>query len=191
MQSWPVPWTPIWLEASTSRRLLQSPSHTPSSAESRRRGGHLSGSDVGGYCGGLAHRCGQGTGTPVRRLHARERGESCIGREASRRRQISSSEEEHMCPACIASTAVMVAGAGSTGGILAVCIGKFRKFFRANRLGLFQKTKEKSYGNKQRERQGTGERAYRDEDTLDRVAAGVGGCAAAVPREGEGLDSLP
>jgi hypothetical protein len=27
--------------------------------------------------------------------------------------------------------------------ILAVCIGKFRNFFRANRLGLFQKTKEK------------------------------------------------
>jgi hypothetical protein len=48
-----------------------------------------------------------------------------------------------MCPACIASTAVKVAGAGSTGGILAVCIGKFRKYFRANRLGLFQKTKEK------------------------------------------------
>ena len=48
-----------------------------------------------------------------------------------------------MCPVCIASTAVMVAGAGSTGGILAVCIGKFRKFFRANRPGLFQKTKEK------------------------------------------------
>jgi hypothetical protein len=31
----------------------------------------------------------------------------------------------------------------STGGILAVRIGKFRRFFRANRLGLFQKTKEK------------------------------------------------
>ncbi|MCU1335819.1 MAG: hypothetical protein JWO19_1400 [Bryobacterales bacterium] len=46
-----------------------------------------------------------------------------------------------MCPACIASTAVMVAGAGSTGGILAVCIGKFRKVFRTNRLGLFQKNK--------------------------------------------------
>jgi hypothetical protein len=45
-----------------------------------------------------------------------------------------------MCPACIASTAVMVAGAGSTGGILAVCIDKFRKFLRANRLGLLQKT---------------------------------------------------
>jgi hypothetical protein len=51
----------------------------------------------------------------------------------------------------MASTAVIaiaVAGAGSTGGILAVCIGKFRKLFRANRLGLFQKktfqnTKEK------------------------------------------------
>jgi len=48
-----------------------------------------------------------------------------------------------MCPACMSSTAVMVAGAGSMGGILAVCIGKFRKFFRASSLGLFQKTKEK------------------------------------------------
>ena len=48
-----------------------------------------------------------------------------------------------MCPVCIASTAVMVAGAGSTGGILAVCIGKFRRFFRTNGRGLFQKTQEK------------------------------------------------
>ena len=48
-----------------------------------------------------------------------------------------------MCPMCIASTAVMVAGAGSTGGILAVCIRKFRKFLGVNRLGLFQKTEEK------------------------------------------------
>jgi hypothetical protein len=48
-----------------------------------------------------------------------------------------------MCPACIASTTVMVAGAGSTGGILAVCIGKFKKLFRANPIGQFQKTKEK------------------------------------------------
>jgi hypothetical protein len=48
-----------------------------------------------------------------------------------------------MCPACIATTAVMVAGAGSTGGILAVCIGKFRKVFSANRTVLFQTTKEK------------------------------------------------
>jgi hypothetical protein len=47
-----------------------------------------------------------------------------------------------MCPLCIASTAVMVAGAGSTGGILALCIGKFRRLFRANRVDLFQKTKE-------------------------------------------------
>jgi hypothetical protein len=45
-----------------------------------------------------------------------------------------------MCPACIASAAVMVAGAASAGGILAMCIGKFRKLFRSNRLGLFQKT---------------------------------------------------
>jgi len=38
-----------------------------------------------------------------------------------------------MCPICIASTAAMVAGAGSTGGILVVGIGKFRKVFKANR----------------------------------------------------------
>jgi hypothetical protein len=37
----------------------------------------------------------------------------------------------------------MVAGAGSTGGILAVCIGKFRKFFKADRPGLLQNIKEK------------------------------------------------
>ena len=48
-----------------------------------------------------------------------------------------------MCPACIASTAVMVAGAGSTGGILAVCIARFRNLFRAHRLGPFQKEREK------------------------------------------------
>ena len=48
-----------------------------------------------------------------------------------------------MCPACIENTALMVAGAGSMGGVLAVCIGKFRKFFTASGLGLFHKTKEK------------------------------------------------
>jgi hypothetical protein len=48
-----------------------------------------------------------------------------------------------VCPACIDSAAMMVAGVASTGGILAVCIGKFRKFFGASSLGLFQKTKEK------------------------------------------------
>ena len=48
-----------------------------------------------------------------------------------------------MCPVCITRTAVMVAGAGSTGGILAVCIGKFRGVFRANCFGLFQRTQEK------------------------------------------------
>ena len=47
-----------------------------------------------------------------------------------------------MCPACIANATVIAAGVGSTGGVLAVCIGKFRKFFRSSGLGLFQKTKE-------------------------------------------------
>jgi hypothetical protein len=38
-----------------------------------------------------------------------------------------------MCPACIASAAAIIAGAGSSGGLLAACIGKFRKLLRANR----------------------------------------------------------
>ncbi len=48
-----------------------------------------------------------------------------------------------MCPACIGSAVVLVAGVGSTGGILAVCIGKVRTFLRANGLALFSKRKEK------------------------------------------------
>jgi len=44
-----------------------------------------------------------------------------------------------MCPACIESAAVMVAAAGSTGGILAVGIGKFRKLFTSSILGLLRK----------------------------------------------------
>jgi fatty acid/phospholipid biosynthesis enzyme len=48
-----------------------------------------------------------------------------------------------MCPICIANAAAMVAGAGSTGGVLAVCIGKLKRFFTVNRPGLLQKTKER------------------------------------------------
>ena len=48
-----------------------------------------------------------------------------------------------MCPACIESTVVMVAGAASTGGVLAVCIAKFRKCLGASSVALFWKTKEK------------------------------------------------
>jgi hypothetical protein len=48
-----------------------------------------------------------------------------------------------MCPVCIASAAVMAAGAGSTGGMLAVWGEKVREFFKAKGLGLFRKTKEK------------------------------------------------
>lgn len=48
-----------------------------------------------------------------------------------------------MCPACIANTAAVVAGVGSTGGVLAVCIGKVKNLFRANGRALLQKAKEK------------------------------------------------
>jgi hypothetical protein len=43
-----------------------------------------------------------------------------------------------MCPACIASTAVMMAGAGAASGVLAASIGKLRDLFKANRFGLFR-----------------------------------------------------
>jgi ketopantoate reductase len=47
-----------------------------------------------------------------------------------------------MCPACLENTAVVIAGAGSLGGILALYIGKFRIFFRASALALFQKANQ-------------------------------------------------
>jgi hypothetical protein len=48
------------------------------------------------------------------------------------RERLRNPEEGNMCPTCIEGAAVMAAGAGSMGGILAVCIGKFRNFFRTN-----------------------------------------------------------
>jgi hypothetical protein len=49
-----------------------------------------------------------------------------------------------MCPACIESAAAVIAtGAASTGGILALCVAKFRKFFGANHLSLSRRLKEK------------------------------------------------
>jgi hypothetical protein len=48
-----------------------------------------------------------------------------------------------MCPACITTTAVIVAGAGSTGAILAASIGRFKQSFIAKRLSLFHEAKEK------------------------------------------------
>jgi hypothetical protein len=53
-----------------------------------------------------------------------------------------------MCPVCIASTAALVAGAGSTGGLLAVCIVRLRTFFRAHGLHMSvvrDKKESKSY----------------------------------------------
>jgi hypothetical protein len=43
----------------------------------------------------------------------------------------------------MASAAVMAAGAGSTGGILAAYLGKFRKFFAVRSLGFFSKITQK------------------------------------------------
>jgi hypothetical protein len=47
-----------------------------------------------------------------------------------------------MCPACLESTAVVVAGAGSAAGILAVFVAQFRNVLMAS-VDLFHKTKGK------------------------------------------------
>ncbi len=47
-----------------------------------------------------------------------------------------------MCPACIASAAVIVVGAGSLGGVLAMCIRKFTQVFGVKRVRLRQQAKE-------------------------------------------------
>ena len=65
-----------------------------------------------------------------------------------------------MCPVCIASTAAMVAGAGSTGGILAMCIGKFRRFFGANRLHVSVVRDPKYSGSSQSDSELKGERRW-------------------------------
>jgi hypothetical protein len=48
-----------------------------------------------------------------------------------------------MCPVCIASSAVMVVGTGSAGGVLMACIAKFRRCFRKARPVPLQCTQEK------------------------------------------------
>ncbi len=48
-----------------------------------------------------------------------------------------------MCPLCIASAALLAAGTVSTGGILAVYIGKLKKHFTATGPDPFHKAKEK------------------------------------------------
>jgi fatty acid/phospholipid biosynthesis enzyme len=44
-----------------------------------------------------------------------------------------------MCPACIVNTAAIIVSAGSSGGILAACIGKLKKIFRAKLPALHPK----------------------------------------------------
>jgi len=42
-----------------------------------------------------------------------------------------------MCPTCIADAAVMAAGPAAAGGILALCIGSFKRWLETIRVGSF------------------------------------------------------
>ena len=50
-----------------------------------------------------------------------------------------------MCPVCMTTAVLVAAGTTSGAGVLGLRAVKFRwlQIFRLNRLGLFQKTKEK------------------------------------------------
>jgi hypothetical protein len=83
-----------------------------------------------------ARECGRAFSANTRANNRIERG---IVDEHPSREKNQKSQEERMCPACMESAAVIVAGAASTGGVLAVCIGKLRTFFRVSSHGLFQR----------------------------------------------------
>jgi hypothetical protein len=61
----------------------------------------------------------------------------------TRRRKRIEAKGGTMCPACLANSAAIVAGAGSTAGLLLVGIGKLRRILNASGLGLFHKGKGK------------------------------------------------
>ncbi|MGH9598014.1 MAG: hypothetical protein ACRD3K_14565, partial [Edaphobacter sp.] len=68
-----------------------------------------------------------------------------------------------MCPVCIATAAWIAAGAGSTGGISALVVGRLR--------GKNQQLTTKNHEEGERHEQGS---ANEDEDATGCVGAGVG-----------------
>ena len=54
-----------------------------------------------------------------------------------------------MCPACIENAAVVLAGAASTGGILAMCIGSSRTFFERVTSLCFKRQRRNDNGDQQ------------------------------------------
>ena len=82
-----------------------------------------------------------------------------------------------MCPACIANITLMAVGATSGGGAAAFV---FSKFYRSS--------KQTKTENNQNENQRSRKEKEADESSQNCVAEGVGGCAPATAREGEGGD---
>jgi hypothetical protein len=87
-----------------------------------------------------------------------------------------------MCPVCLTNAALIAAGATSSGGLTAFMMSKFCR-----------KKKTNQTRGKQNETKTDGTRNGREpnESLQNRVTAGVGGCAPATAREGEGVDPRP
>src|SRR6266567_6174479 len=87
-----------------------------------------------------------------------------------------------MCPVCVANMALIAVGATSSGGLTAFAMNKFRKRKQTNEIkGGQNETGKDEIRN----------RIEPNESSENRVTAGVGGCAPATAREGEGVDPRP
>jgi hypothetical protein len=85
-----------------------------------------------------------------------------------------------MCPVCAANIALIAAGTTSSGGLTALALAKLNK----------RKQTKKILGSES-ETDGTRTKNETNEKSGNRITAGVGGCAPATAREGEGLDPRP
>jgi hypothetical protein len=78
--------------------------------------------------------------------------------------------------------ALIALGATSSGGLTALATNKFHKRKQANEI---------KGGQNETERDETRNASEPNESSENGVTAGVGGCAPAIAREGEGVDPRP
>jgi hypothetical protein len=75
-------------------------------------------------------------------VHERWRSQTCRS-EAFELNALATSREEQMCPACMASAALIITGLMSTGGLTALAAKKFHPKNAANQRGSFDSQSHK------------------------------------------------